>query len=90
MLKTKPLRKLVNVPRPRSQSRTWFLHVSERWTLGREGNYERRSNRIGSSHGGWQSAEGTLRTTRPDEMGATVIKEAVGRVPGLETSKSKT
>src|SRR5690242_4716276 len=30
---------------------------------------------------------GTLRTTRPDEMGATVIKEAMARVPGLETSE---
>ena len=32
-----------------------------------------------------KAPKGTLRTTRPDEMGATVIKEAVARVPGLET-----
>src|ERR671938_1270964 len=31
--------------------------------------------------------KGTLRTTRPDEMGAAVIKDAVGRVSGLETSE---
>src|SRR5918995_4771623 len=34
-----------------------------------------------------KAPKGTLRTTRPDEMGATVIKEAVARVPGLETSQ---
>src|SRR5918999_835101 len=34
-----------------------------------------------------KAPKGTLRTTRPDEMGATVIKEAVARVPGLETSE---
>ena len=32
-----------------------------------------------------KAPKGTLRTTRPDEMGAAVIKEAVARVPGLET-----
>ena len=34
-----------------------------------------------------KAPKGTLRTTRPDEMGATVIKEALGRVPGLEASE---
>jgi acetyl-CoA acyltransferase len=34
-----------------------------------------------------KAPKGTLRTTRPDEMGAAVIKEAVGRVPGLEASE---
>ena len=34
-----------------------------------------------------KAPRGTLRTTRPDEMGAAVIKEAVDRVPGLETSQ---
>jgi acetyl-CoA acyltransferase len=34
-----------------------------------------------------KAPKGTLRTTRPDEMGATVIKEALGRVPGLENSE---
>src|ERR1043165_5265886 len=33
-----------------------------------------------------KSPKGTLRTTRPDEMGAAVIKEATARVPGLELS----
>ena len=49
--------------------------------------YERSSNRISSSHGSGQSAERTLRNTRPDEMGAAVIKEALARVPGLEVSE---
>src|SRR5690349_20962914 len=34
-----------------------------------------------------KAPKGTLRTTRPDEMGAAVIKEAARRVPGLETSE---
>ncbi len=34
-----------------------------------------------------KAPRGTLRTTRPDEMGAAVIKEAVDRVPGLEMSE---
>jgi acetyl-CoA acyltransferase len=34
-----------------------------------------------------KAPKGTLRTTRPDEMGAAVIKEALGRVPGLENSE---
>ncbi|HEY0727706.1 MAG TPA: acetyl-CoA C-acyltransferase [Pyrinomonadaceae bacterium] len=34
-----------------------------------------------------KAPKGTLRTTRPDEMGAAVIKDAVGRVPGLENSE---
>ena len=34
-----------------------------------------------------KAPKGTLRTTRPDEMGAAVIKEAVARVPGLEPSE---
>jgi acetyl-CoA acyltransferase len=31
-----------------------------------------------------KAPKGALRNTRPDEMGATVIKEALARVPGLE------
>lgn len=31
-----------------------------------------------------KAPKGTLRTTRPDEMGAAVITEAIRRVPGLE------
>ena len=34
-----------------------------------------------------QAPKGTLRTTRPDEMGAAVIQDALGRVPGLEASE---
>ena len=34
-----------------------------------------------------KAPKGTLRTTRPDEMGAAVIKDALGRVPGLENSE---
>src|SRR5213596_3695936 len=34
-----------------------------------------------------KAPRGTLRDTRPDEMGAAVIKDAVARVPGLETSE---
>src|SRR3954453_9605192 len=34
-----------------------------------------------------KAPKGMLRTTRPDEMGATVIREALARVPGLETSE---
>ena len=34
-----------------------------------------------------KAPKGTLRTTRPDEMGAAVIKEAMARVPGLEASE---
>ena len=34
-----------------------------------------------------KAPKGTLRTTRPDEMGAVVIKEAIGRVPGLEMTE---
>jgi acetyl-CoA acyltransferase len=33
-----------------------------------------------------KAPKGTLRATRPDEMGATVIEEAIARVPGLETA----
>jgi acetyl-CoA acyltransferase len=33
-----------------------------------------------------KAPKGTLRSTRPDEMGAAVIKEAMARVPGLEVS----
>src|ERR1041384_4326404 len=36
---------------------------------------------------GGEAPKGTLRTTRPDGMGATVIKEALARVPGLEASE---
>ena len=34
-----------------------------------------------------KAPKGTLRTTRPDEMGAVVIKEAIDRVPGLEVKE---
>jgi acetyl-CoA acyltransferase len=34
-----------------------------------------------------KAPKGTLRTTRPDEMGAAVIKEAIGRINGLELSE---
>src|SRR6184192_984378 len=34
-----------------------------------------------------KAPKGTLRDTRPDEMGAAVIKEALARVPGLEASE---
>ena len=34
-----------------------------------------------------KAPKGTLRNTRPDEMGAAVIKEATSRVPGLELSQ---
>lgn len=34
-----------------------------------------------------KAPKGTLRTTRPDEMGAVVIKEAIDRVPGLEINE---
>ena len=31
-----------------------------------------------------KATKGTLRTTRPDDLAAVVIKEAVGRAPGLD------
>src|SRR3989440_3313006 len=34
-----------------------------------------------------KATKGTLRNTRPDEMGGTVIKEALARVPGLVASE---
>jgi len=34
-----------------------------------------------------KAPKGTLRNTRPDEMGGAVIKEAMARVPGLEASE---
>ena len=34
-----------------------------------------------------KAPKGTLRTTRPDEMGAAVIKESLARVSGLEASE---
>ncbi len=34
-----------------------------------------------------KAPKGTLRDTRPDEMGAAVIKEAMARVPGLEAAE---
>lgn len=34
-----------------------------------------------------KAPKGTLRDTRPDDMGATVIKEAIARVPGLQPSE---
>ena len=33
-----------------------------------------------------KAPKGTLRDTRPDDMGAAVIKEAIARIPGLEAS----
>ena len=34
-----------------------------------------------------KAPKGTLRNTRPDELGAAVIKDAMARVPGLEASE---
>ncbi|MEK6337246.1 MAG: acetyl-CoA C-acyltransferase [Acidobacteriota bacterium] len=34
-----------------------------------------------------KAPKGTLRDTRPDDMGAAVIKEAISRVPGLEAAE---
>src|SRR4026207_847500 len=34
-----------------------------------------------------KAPKGTLRNTRPDEMGAAVIREAIARVEGLEASE---
>ena len=34
-----------------------------------------------------KAPKGTLRNTRPDEMGSVVIKEAIDRVPGLEMNE---
>src|SRR5206468_13003941 len=34
-----------------------------------------------------KAPQGTLRDTRPDDLGAAVIKEAIARVPGLEASE---
>jgi acetyl-CoA acyltransferase len=34
-----------------------------------------------------KAPKGTLKDTRPDELGAAVIKEAIGRVEGLESSE---
>ena len=34
-----------------------------------------------------KAPKGTLRDTRPDEMGAVVIREAIARAPGLESSE---
>src|SRR5437764_4117151 len=34
-----------------------------------------------------KAPKGTLRDTRPDDMGAAVIKEAIARVPGLSASE---
>jgi len=34
-----------------------------------------------------KAPKGTLRDTRPDDMGAAVIKEAIARVPGLEAGE---
>ncbi len=34
-----------------------------------------------------KAPKGTLRDTRPDDLGAAVIKEAIARVPGLEASE---
>src|SRR2546427_10437065 len=33
-----------------------------------------------------KAPKGTLRDTRPDDLGAAVIKEAIARVPSLEAS----
>ncbi len=37
-----------------------------------------------------KAPKGTLRDTRPDEMGAAAIKEAIARVPAWKRPKSKT
>ena len=34
-----------------------------------------------------KAPRGTLRDTRPDEMGAAVIKDAMARVPGLDPAE---
>src|SRR5580765_4427976 len=34
-----------------------------------------------------KAPKGTLRNTRPDEMGGAVIKEALARVPGLDAAE---
>src|SRR6185436_18561379 len=34
-----------------------------------------------------KAPKGTLRDTRPDDMGAAAIKDAIARVPGLEASE---
>ncbi len=34
-----------------------------------------------------KAPKGTLRDTRPDDLGAAVIKEAIARIPGLEASE---
>ena len=34
-----------------------------------------------------KAPKGTLRDTRPDDLGAVAIKEAIARVPGLEASE---
>src|SRR5258708_8209200 len=34
-----------------------------------------------------KAPKGTLKDTRPDEMGAAVIKEAIARVPGLDPAE---
>src|SRR5213082_1180948 len=34
-----------------------------------------------------KAPKGTLRDTRPDDLGAAVIKEAIARIPGLEASQ---
>src|SRR5687768_12773271 len=34
-----------------------------------------------------KAPKGTLRNTRPDELGAAAIREALDRVPGLDTSQ---
>src|SRR6267143_1309980 len=34
-----------------------------------------------------KAPKGTLKDTRPDELGAAVIKEAIARVPGLELAE---
>ena len=36
-----------------------------------------------------KAPKGTLRNTRPDEMGGAVIKEALARVPGLRQRRLK-
>src|SRR5947209_9046146 len=36
-----------------------------------------------------KAPKGTLRDTRPDEMGAAVIQDAIARVPGLEASATE-
>jgi acetyl-CoA acyltransferase len=49
--------------------------------------YERSSYRISRADGCRKSAERTLKNTRPDDLGAAAIREAVNRAEGLDASQ---